>query len=327
MRLTVRHSTLYHFDMPMRFVTQSHRLTPAIQRRPDGARLVGRGRGRGLRRELHRRGRRRGHDDDGAGAGRADRDRGRGHGRDQRHRGRAARPPRDRSGRRSTAGDHGDARRTGRSSSCATRRSTGPATPARSTGRTGCRRRSPTPSPTSRARPAPQTTAAEALKLGRGVCQDHAHVLIALAHAAGLPARYVTGYLLTGDGDGGRRGGARLGRDPRRGPRLGRLRPGQPLLPGRALHPPRLRPRRPRGGADPRRVARRRRRGDGRDRRRRRAAVAVSPGPVRRTDARPFPDSGAVVAARLASECAGFRRRRSADRCCGGWTARAWRPE
>ena len=28
MRLTVRHSTLYHFDVPMRFVTQSHRLTP-----------------------------------------------------------------------------------------------------------------------------------------------------------------------------------------------------------------------------------------------------------------------------------------------------------
>jgi transglutaminase-like putative cysteine protease len=45
------------------------------------------------------------------------------------------------------------------------------------------------------------TTAAEALKLGRGVCQDHAHLLIALAHAAGLPARYVTGYLLAGDGE------------------------------------------------------------------------------------------------------------------------------
>lgn len=42
------------------------------------------------------------------------------------------------------------------------------------------------------------TTAAEALELGRGVCQDMAHALIALAHCAGLPARYVTGYLLTG---------------------------------------------------------------------------------------------------------------------------------
>ena len=41
------------------------------------------------------------------------------------------------------------------------------------------------------------TTAAEALEEGRGVCQDHAHALIALAHASDLPARYVTGYLLT----------------------------------------------------------------------------------------------------------------------------------
>jgi transglutaminase-like putative cysteine protease len=43
------------------------------------------------------------------------------------------------------------------------------------------------------------TTAAEALALGRGVCQDMAHALIAVAQHAGLPARYVTGYLLTGD--------------------------------------------------------------------------------------------------------------------------------
>jgi transglutaminase-like putative cysteine protease len=42
------------------------------------------------------------------------------------------------------------------------------------------------------------TTAAEALAQGRGVCQDHAHALIALAHAAGLPARYVVGYLFAG---------------------------------------------------------------------------------------------------------------------------------
>lgn len=40
------------------------------------------------------------------------------------------------------------------------------------------------------------TTAAEAVAQGRGVCQDHAHALIALAQAAGLPARYVSGYLL-----------------------------------------------------------------------------------------------------------------------------------
>ncbi|GGG63409.1 transglutaminase [Salipiger pallidus] len=39
------------------------------------------------------------------------------------------------------------------------------------------------------------TTAAEALAGGKGVCQDHTHALIALAHVAGIPARYVTGYL------------------------------------------------------------------------------------------------------------------------------------
>jgi transglutaminase-like putative cysteine protease len=40
------------------------------------------------------------------------------------------------------------------------------------------------------------TTAAEALALGEGVCQDHAHVLIAMARGAGFPARYVAGYML-----------------------------------------------------------------------------------------------------------------------------------
>jgi transglutaminase-like putative cysteine protease len=49
----------------------------------------------------------------------------------------------------------------------------------------------------------PHSTAAEALELGQGVCQDMAHTLIALAHAADLPARYVTGYLLTEDTDAG----------------------------------------------------------------------------------------------------------------------------
>lgn len=41
----------------------------------------------------------------------------------------------------------------------------------------------------------PHTTAAEALAGGVGVCQDHAHALISVAHAADMPARYVTGYL------------------------------------------------------------------------------------------------------------------------------------
>lgn len=46
-----------------------------------------------------------------------------------------------------------------------------------------------------------RTTAAEALALGEGVCQDHAHALIAVARAMGLPARYVSGYLFA-DQDG-----------------------------------------------------------------------------------------------------------------------------
>ena len=43
-------------------------------------------------------------------------------------------------------------------------------------------------------------TAADALAQGSGVCQDHAHILIACARAAGLPARYVSGYIDAGDG-------------------------------------------------------------------------------------------------------------------------------
>lgn len=39
------------------------------------------------------------------------------------------------------------------------------------------------------------TTAAEALAQGKGVCQDHAQILIAAARTAGFPARYVSGYL------------------------------------------------------------------------------------------------------------------------------------
>lgn len=43
------------------------------------------------------------------------------------------------------------------------------------------------------------TTAAEALGLGEGVCQDHAHALIACARTLGMPARYVSGYLFARD--------------------------------------------------------------------------------------------------------------------------------
>ena len=39
------------------------------------------------------------------------------------------------------------------------------------------------------------TSASEAFAAGHGVCQDFTHVFIATARHAGLPARYVSGYL------------------------------------------------------------------------------------------------------------------------------------
>ena len=46
-----------------------------------------------------------------------------------------------------------------------------------------------------------RTPAAAVLDRGAGVCQDHAHLFIACARALGRPARYVSGYLWTGDQD------------------------------------------------------------------------------------------------------------------------------
>ncbi len=45
-----------------------------------------------------------------------------------------------------------------------------------------------------------RTTAAEALALGKGVCQDFAHIMISLCRLCHLPARYVSGHML---GEGG----------------------------------------------------------------------------------------------------------------------------
>ncbi len=45
-----------------------------------------------------------------------------------------------------------------------------------------------------------EETAAEAFTRGQGVCQDQAHVFIACCRAAGVPARYVSGYLCSVDG-------------------------------------------------------------------------------------------------------------------------------
>jgi len=41
------------------------------------------------------------------------------------------------------------------------------------------------------------TPALEAMQLRKGVCQDFAHVMLACLRSLGLPARYVSGYLLT----------------------------------------------------------------------------------------------------------------------------------
>jgi transglutaminase-like putative cysteine protease len=46
----------------------------------------------------------------------------------------------------------------------------------------------------------PATTAAEAFKLRRGVCQDLTHIFIASARRLGIPARYIGGHFFRADG-------------------------------------------------------------------------------------------------------------------------------
>lgn len=43
------------------------------------------------------------------------------------------------------------------------------------------------------------TTTQESLRLRRGVCQDYAHLMIAVSRSLGVPARYVSGYHFVGD--------------------------------------------------------------------------------------------------------------------------------
>lgn len=45
-----------------------------------------------------------------------------------------------------------------------------------------------------------ETTAPQALTIGKGLCQDYAHIMLALCRALGLAARYVSGHMLA---DGG----------------------------------------------------------------------------------------------------------------------------
>jgi transglutaminase-like putative cysteine protease len=43
------------------------------------------------------------------------------------------------------------------------------------------------------------SSASRALEIGRGVCQDHAHLMVAVCRWLGVPARYVSGYVHPGD--------------------------------------------------------------------------------------------------------------------------------
>ncbi len=43
-------------------------------------------------------------------------------------------------------------------------------------------------------------SASEVVARGEGVCQDQAHVAVAICRAAGIPARYVSGYILVEEG-------------------------------------------------------------------------------------------------------------------------------
>jgi transglutaminase-like putative cysteine protease len=42
-------------------------------------------------------------------------------------------------------------------------------------------------------------TAEQSLEAGHGVCQDHSHIFIACCRHAGIPARYISGYLMMND--------------------------------------------------------------------------------------------------------------------------------
>ena len=107
-----------------------------------------------------------------------------------------------------------------------------------------------------------QSPAATAFKNGEGVCQDHAHVFIAAARAVGMPARYVSGYLYTGDSSDA---ASHAWVDAWLGPDVGLAEHRRHASPARTakLLPSRGGPRLPRRGAGARRAPRRRRRAHG----------------------------------------------------------------
>ena len=117
------------------------------------------------------------------------------------------------------------------------------------------------------------TTAAEALAGGRGVCQDTAHVMIALCRAAGLPARYVSGHLL---GEGGTHAWVEVIVADACRCKCGGVRPVQRSPRRQGLPDRRHRTRLHRGGADLRHLRRQRpRHADRHQTGRRRAGVTV----------------------------------------------------
>ena len=46
-----------------------------------------------------------------------------------------------------------------------------------------------------------ETTASEAWRLKRGVCQDYTHIMLGVLRYLNIPARYISGYLYVGEGD------------------------------------------------------------------------------------------------------------------------------
>ena len=75
------------------------------------------------------------------------------------------------------------------------------------------------------------TTASQAFGIGAGVCQDHAHVMIAMCKAVSIPVRYVSGHLL---GEGSTHAWVEvLVPDPQSGDRVHAL----PLDPSRGQQP------------------------------------------------------------------------------------------
>ena len=143
----------------------------------------------------------------------------------------------------------------------------------------------------------------EVLAKAKGVCQDYAHLAVALCRSIGIPARYVSGYFFAAsDATGADVDGDEVhGADPRlvrgRHPRLGLAGPRPDQRPAGRAAPHHDRPR-----------ARLRRRAAGaRHLRRRRSARAPTPSsrsaatPTSSSSARPSSSSSARAARRLGS--------------------------